>query len=108
MNVILRHDYSSINSQSSEVKQTERRRQISTMNSWVCSGRVPYSSHLGCQETSRRLCLLVYKVQVVDGRTLLVIGLNGTDKLSPTMLSQILSTDYRTLHRFEIMTFGSS
>lgn len=57
---------------------------------------------------SRRLCLLVYKVHVVDGQTSLVIGLNGRNKWSPTMLYQIVSTDYRTLHRFEIMTFGSS
>lgn len=57
---------------------------------------------------SRQLCLLVYKVHVVDGRTLLVIGLNGRDKWSPAKLSQIFSTDYRALHRFEIMTFRSS
>lgn len=57
---------------------------------------------------SRRLCLLVYKVHVVDGRTSLVIGLNGRDKRNPNKLSKIVSTDYRTLHRFEIMTFGIS
>lgn len=57
---------------------------------------------------SRSLCLLVYKVHVVDGRTSLVVGLNGRDKWSPTKLSKIFCTDYRTLHRFEIMIFGSS